>query len=646
MKSPAFKFRINVKIRLLFLLVFGVLITQASTLPPIYLTGDASSTVGNQSTYTYDNGMNHVGFTWYAPVMGTIISQSVSGTAYTCTIQWHSVGTGNLQAAYDVDIILPQGQKSVTITEGPILAPNTTFSITQNCNGTATITRNSGPPVGYTWYWQSSSSGTATNLGSGSTFTISSTTDVYLRTRSNSTSNWSSSAQGAGNITPYAALSAGSISGGQTLCQGTPVNAISNGSSGSGGAGPSYSWERSTNNVNWSAISGTSASLSSPPLVAGATNYFRRLTSTSCGNAYSNTITITAYAQLDGGSITGTQSICYNQATSVIQSTALASGGSGTNSYTWEQNSGSGWYWIDGLFDPNGLPAMNLTGTASFRRVMTNNCGSVTSNSITVTVSPQLTAGTAGQNMGGVCTGTAPPPLNNSTLPTGGTGTYSYQWQISTNGSSYSAIAGATSASYSPPVQTTPGTYYFRRAVTSCGQTLTSPAVTVTVILQPSPGSIQGNQSICLNATPNAILNEQHGGNGQSPYIWEYSTNGTVFYTIAGQYTATYQPGASSVPTWYRRALETSCGVVYTNVVFIDVYTPIQPGSINGTATICYNQSATLANVTPASGSTGSYTYTWIKDGNGISSTNTLSYTTPALCYGYLQKDGYHGLWK
>ncbi len=56
---------------------------------------------------------------------------------------------------------------------------------------------------------------------------------------------------------------------------------------------------------------------------------------------------------------------------------------------------------------------------------------------------------------------------------TGGDGFYTYQWQSSTNGTSWSNIAGATSASYGPVVQIRSGTYYYRRvtADTTCGTT-------------------------------------------------------------------------------------------------------------------------------------------------------------------------------
>jgi hypothetical protein len=62
----------------------------------------------------------------------------------------------------------------------------------------------------------------------------------------------------------------------------------------------------------------------------------------------------------------------------------------------------------------------------------------------------------------------------------GGSGFYSYQWQSSGDGTSWSSISGATSTNYgpSPLTQTT----YFRRMVVSNGSAAYSNIATVTVL--------------------------------------------------------------------------------------------------------------------------------------------------------------------
>ncbi len=98
-------------------------------------------------------------------------------------------------------------------------------------------------------------------------------------------------------------------------------------------------------------------------------------------------------------------------------------------------------------------------------------CGIEKLDSVYVTVTPPLvpTPSTENQTVE-VCV------REQTTLTadvTGGDGFYTYQWQSSTNGTSWSNIAGATSSSYVPTVQIKSGTYYYRRVTsdTTCGTT-------------------------------------------------------------------------------------------------------------------------------------------------------------------------------
>ena len=63
-----------------------------------------------------------------------------------------------------------------------------------------------------------------------------------------------------------------------------------------------------------------------------------------------------------------------------------------------------------------------------------------------------------------ICTGTTPAALTGST-PSGGNGSYGYQWQISTTSASggFSNIGGATSKDYTIPSALTQTTWYKRR---------------------------------------------------------------------------------------------------------------------------------------------------------------------------------------
>ncbi|MGX5819376.1 Ig-like domain-containing protein, partial [Chitinophaga lutea] len=82
-----------------------------------------------------------------------------------------------------------------------------------------------------------------------------------------------------------------------------------------------------------------------------------------------------------------------------------------------------------------------------------------------------------------ICPGATPAALT-GTLPTGGNGTYTYQWQISTNGTDFTDIGGAAGQNYAPGALT--ATTWYRRVVSSGTCTHTSLPVQITVNTLPA----------------------------------------------------------------------------------------------------------------------------------------------------------------
>ncbi len=71
------------------------------------------------------------------------------------------------------------------------------------------------------------------------------------------------------------------------------------------------------------------------------------------------------------------------------------------------------------------------------------------------------------------------PATITGTRPTGGTGTYSYQWEISTDGQVWRKVTGATGVSYTPS-KLTVNTYY-RRVDSDGATTMHSNVVTISI---------------------------------------------------------------------------------------------------------------------------------------------------------------------
>ena len=264
----------------------------------------------------------------------------------------------------------------------------------------------------------------------------------------------------------------------------------------------------------------------------------------------------------------------------VVPFTIAYSGGSGTLSIQWystnTNNTASG-NAISGATNTSYTPpTFNSAGdfyyyaTVSFSGL---DCGSVPTNTALVRVVADPTV-TITPNTQIICQGTTPTDL--VVTPAGGVGTYSFQWY---NSPANTAIAGATSANYTPSTAIV-GTLSYYCVITQTGLacSVTSPVVSVQVVDNPIV-SIQplASQPICINNTPVTLTTAFINGTGTPTYQW-YSntinsyTGGTI---ISGATTLSYTPITSVVGTIYYYCIATyangNCGTVSTNIAEVIV---------------------------------------------------------------------------
>ena len=154
---------------------------------------------------------------------------------------------------------------------------------------------------------------------------------------------------------------------------------------------------------------------------------------------------------------------------------SVEASGTAPLSYQWKKDGTD----ISGATSANYTISSVTTGHAgSYTVVVSNACGSVTSNAATLTVNtpPLITAQPQSQT---VCAG------NTATFSVVATGTgLSYQWQVSTDdGSTWSDISGATSDSYTTPSLTAADNgKKFRVVVTGTCGSVTSDTATLTIL--------------------------------------------------------------------------------------------------------------------------------------------------------------------
>ena len=190
-----------------------------------------------------------------------------------------------------------------------------------------------------------------------------------------------------------------------------------------------------------------------------------------------------------------------------------------------------------------------------------------------------LSPGTISLSPTFVCYETAPGIISSVTPASGGdcSGNYSYQWQYSLNGSTFTNIVSETGLSYTPGVLTS--NIWFRRKVTCQYTTSYSNTIQVTVNPYLNPGSINGNQSLCGEDNDPEILSQGSavtGGGGSYSYIWQHSSNnGNSWSDIPGATATTYNPGTIYQSIYYKRIVYDGNGCNATSNEVQVYYDPI-----------------------------------------------------------------------
>src|SRR6185436_15249010 len=183
-----------------------------------------------------------------------------------------------------------------------------------------------------------------------------------------------------------------------------------------------------------------------------------------------------------------------------------------------------------------------------------------------------------------------------SVTVSGGSGTITYQWQQSADGSTgwaNSTGTGATTAIYTPS-SVAPGTTYYRVLVNAsnggCDQTVSNNSIVIIsadLVVTTQPTDVNE----CVGGT-NTMTVVVSGGSGTITYQWQQSLNGSTGWsnsTGSGATTATYTP-SSAVPgtTYYRvlvNAANNGCDQAVSNnavaVITADLVISTQPTDVN-----------------------------------------------------------------
>jgi RHS repeat-associated protein len=337
----------------------------------------------------------------------------------------------------------------------------------------------------------------------------------------------------------------------------------------------SYQWEKSTDNSNWTDISGsTSQNLTfSAPIIQ--TTYYRRRVQVSGSGAiaYSTSATVTVNPPFNQPAISpANQGIFSGDAATPISLISTVTGGScgGNYSYYWQTSTNGVDFTDNGTngdvpFNP-GMP----TATVWYRLRVA--CGAQTAFSNIAVVNVYQHLVTPAFSPTSLVIGYNSAPSWTIGAPTGGTCgfAYTYQWYSSTDNILFTPVA--TTQNYTASALTT--TTWFKRVV-SCGQESVEATIMVTVDPSLIPGEITPSNNIVIpvNTTPGPLNSfpATGGSCGSYGYQWQSSTDGANFQDISSAINLTYTPGQLSVPTYFRMKVTCTPSIAYSKPVLVNV---------------------------------------------------------------------------
>ncbi len=247
-----------------------------------------------------------------------------------------------------------------------------------------------------------------------------------------------------------------------SVCGGAPGTTLSVGAS---GTLLTYQWQKQNPDSSWSNVAGATAASYTAPAANAA---YRAVVANSCGSVTSAAATVTVSSSQSAAIVTppATQNYCTSG------SATLSVGATGTNlTYQWQWlNQYS--QWVTGYPYPSiSAPSISVAPTVptQFRVVVSNACNSVTSSPFWVSPSPPVTI--TGQPTGGTyCANYIYARL---TVYDTGAPDITYQWQVATDGVTFTNIANARSNQYTALT----GGYYRCVLTSACGALVTNVAV-------------------------------------------------------------------------------------------------------------------------------------------------------------------------
>ncbi|WP_425237720.1 DUF6443 domain-containing protein [Ulvibacterium sp.] len=550
------------------------------------------------------------------------ISWNVSGAAsWSGSGSSISVTAGSSNYTVSANFTGGPGYSALFVNVTPSGPPNPGNPTASTSNCEVTLTRTGSPTSGITWYWQGrTSSGTSITKGSGSTYVADEGSGRYYIRAKYNTGGWSA---GSGYVdvtlptTPSAPTFTGSNP--REICAGqTTTLTVSSPISGT------YRWYNSSGTQV-----GTGTSYAASP--GSSTTYSARVTSSAGCESAAGTIQVDVIdlpAPLNNSPVRD----CTSTSTVVLsaQSSKTVDGQTHNDMvHVWysdqTRNNVVSHAVVGGT--PSGTLAtekiITLQVGQSASYWVASKVGNCEGDLVEVTgeyIDYSIDGGQiSAPSQATICYGTDPGNMANSTLPSGGDGAFSYEWQYSDDNSIWNDISGATSASYDPSGVLV-GNRWYRRKALSCNRFGYSNTVQVTVqanVLQPTL-QIE-SQTTCSSPSGSIRISNYNAA-------YSYSANPSTGVTIQGDLVTAFQG------TYTITATNNGCSSIASESVTIleQPFAPGAPLSPTIDDTVCGEVTLTRGEPNPTSNAT----WYWQTEETGTSTGPANSAATVTLTSG------------
>ncbi len=573
---------------------------------------------------TVANGVGTLTYAWQRSTNGTSWSSFSYGT-YTAATLTFSASSSYCGYQYRCAVTDKNGtwySDGVTVTfvaKPTISVKASTTKVTSGTDVTvtATVTGLSGEP---TFQWQRSKDGGTTwantTLEGNATSVLSfAATEaraeaVYRCAVKYSGFTWYSSTVSFTYITPASVTVSANA---DYATDGTKVTftATATGTTGS----LSYTWQKSADGTNWTAISGATAKTYTITATAALLAYKYRCTVKDSNFSWSSAGVKVPY--ITPATVTATPNVTKATTGMTVTFTASASGTSGTLSYQWQRSTdGSTWSNItEAVSKTYSVAATSSSMNYRYRVIVYDAHFGWTSAGVKVTWVTPATI-TAKTNVSVATTGDAV----TCTVTTSNTsGTLSYKWQRSADGETWgnTTLDGNDTKTLSFEATKARLSYYYRCAVTDNNFTWYSNAVYVEHFVKPVI-QIKPNGDTVLETGDYGELTSTYSNlSGIKSYKWQYSTSGSSWNNITTSNSWMY---SMSIDSLVFKASQTTCGYYY-RLSITDEHGTWYSDPYNG---FVYHENTLVTSITL------NYTSYTVNNGSAFSLTATVSPSTAA----------------